>query len=261
MEDEIRAYLDRKQYAAAFDLVVGQYQNKVFRLAYSMLGNRALAEEAAQDIFLRIWRALPGFRGLSSLSTWIYAVARNACLSAFQSSAARQALSLDEPAVRIAAEARQAAAPAAAHAPDLGEWIARLPDKHRQVIVLFLDYDELAAGERAAVDAHMAECGACRAYLAVLADLDAGLTQVYAGAHVSPAFRRSVAGALPRKPSFVPELLDFLGWAAVIAVIVGALLFLAPRQALLAPALIAAAAIATSAAAWICLRSMAELDR
>lgn len=67
MDEEIRTHLDQRQYAEAFDLVMGRYQNKVFRLAYAMLGNRALAEEAAQDIFVRIWRALPGYRGMASL--------------------------------------------------------------------------------------------------------------------------------------------------------------------------------------------------
>jgi len=137
MDEEIRTHLDQKQYTEAFELVLGQYQNKVFRLAYSMLGNRALAEEAAQDIFVRIWRALPGYRGLASLSTWIFAIARNACLTAGKASAGRKALSLDEPEVRIAAEAQHAVAPADIQSAGLRDLIAQLPDKYRQVITLF----------------------------------------------------------------------------------------------------------------------------
>jgi RNA polymerase sigma-70 factor, ECF subfamily len=137
IDDEIRARLDAKRYAEAFELVLTQYQHKVFRLAYSMLGSRTLAEEVAQDIFLRVWRALPGFRGMSSVSTWIFSVARNACLTALKSSAKRRALSLDEPGVRMAAEARHVPPREAAGAPDLAHLVAQLPEKYRQVITLF----------------------------------------------------------------------------------------------------------------------------
>jgi DNA-directed RNA polymerase specialized sigma24 family protein len=56
MEDEIRAHIDGKRYRKAFELMMAQYQNKVFRLACSMLGDQALAEETVQDIFVRVWR-------------------------------------------------------------------------------------------------------------------------------------------------------------------------------------------------------------
>jgi len=54
MDEEIQTGLDGKRYTEAFELVLAQYQNKVFRLAYSILGNRELAEDAAQEIFVRI---------------------------------------------------------------------------------------------------------------------------------------------------------------------------------------------------------------
>ena len=162
MEKEILAHLERKQFAEAFELVMAQYQNKVFRLAFAMLGNRALAEETVQDIFLRIWRALPGFRGLSSISTWIFSVTRNACLSAIQSRAARKALSLEEPGVRIAAESRHATAPAGVHGAMMAELIARLPERHRQVIALFYMEDKSYAEVARLLDLPM---GTVKTYL------------------------------------------------------------------------------------------------
>ena len=81
MEQEIRACLDQKRYQEAFDLLLPEYQNKVFRLAYAMLGDAALAEDTAQEVFVRIWKALAGYRGQSLLSTWIYAITRNTCLT------------------------------------------------------------------------------------------------------------------------------------------------------------------------------------
>ena len=80
MDEEIRTHIDAKRYTEAFELVMAQYQNKVFRLACSILGNQSVAEETAQEIFVRIWRALPGYRGMASISTWVYAIARNTSL-------------------------------------------------------------------------------------------------------------------------------------------------------------------------------------
>ncbi len=97
---------------------------------------------------MRIWRALPQFRGMSSISTWIFTIARNASLSALRGGAGRQALSLDEPAVRAIAEARYASAREEAPAPDLQRLVAQLPEKYRQVLTLFYmeerSYEEVA---------------------------------------------------------------------------------------------------------------------
>jgi len=136
MDEEIRAHLDNEQWAEAFDLVVRQYQTKVFHLAFSMLGNREQAEDAAQEVFIRIWRALPGYRGLSSVSTWVYSIARNACLTSLKSAGARRTVSLEDPGTRAAAE-RRGDSSGRAHAPDLRRLVDELPDKQRQVVILF----------------------------------------------------------------------------------------------------------------------------
>jgi RNA polymerase sigma-70 factor (ECF subfamily) len=81
---EIRACLEQKLYAPAFDLIVKDFSGKVMRLAYSILGNRAVAEDLTQDVFVRVWRALPAYRGQSSVSTWIYTITRNACFTALK---------------------------------------------------------------------------------------------------------------------------------------------------------------------------------
>jgi len=87
-----------------FESLIERFQGKVFRLAYSMVGDRAAAEDLSQEVFVRIWKALPGYRGESSLATWVFAIARNACLSRRRREAARRAASLDVAAVRAEAE-------------------------------------------------------------------------------------------------------------------------------------------------------------
>ncbi len=68
------------RHARAFDQLVPEYRDRVFRLAYSILRDRAAAEDAAQETFVRVWKALPGFDGRAALGTWIYAITRNTCL-------------------------------------------------------------------------------------------------------------------------------------------------------------------------------------
>jgi RNA polymerase sigma-70 factor, ECF subfamily len=66
---------DRSAYAE----IVRRYQDRVFSLSYRWVGNRAVAEEVAQDVFLALYRSLPGFRGDARLSTWVYRVVVNHC--------------------------------------------------------------------------------------------------------------------------------------------------------------------------------------
>ncbi len=56
-----------------------EYQDRVFRLCSSFFPDQSLAEDAAQDIFLKVHRVLAGFRGDSLFSTWLYRVAVNHC--------------------------------------------------------------------------------------------------------------------------------------------------------------------------------------
>src|SRR6186713_1654234 len=78
---QIQEHLQAKRYREAFGILLPRYRDKVFRLTFSMLRDRAMAEDTTQDVLLRVWRALPGFAGQSQLSTWIYAIAKNGSLS------------------------------------------------------------------------------------------------------------------------------------------------------------------------------------
>ena len=58
----------------AFEELVRRYQVGIYRVALRMLGSRADAQDAAQETFVRAWRALPRFRHDSTISTWLYRI-------------------------------------------------------------------------------------------------------------------------------------------------------------------------------------------
>jgi len=55
-----------------FEILVKQHADKVTGLAWRLLGNREEAEDLTQEAFLRLYHALPKFRGESRVSTWLY---------------------------------------------------------------------------------------------------------------------------------------------------------------------------------------------
>jgi RNA polymerase sigma-70 factor (ECF subfamily) len=63
----------------AFQELVDEYRRRVFGLIFRFVGDPARAEDLAQEVFLRVHRGLPYFRGEARLSTWIYRIVVNVC--------------------------------------------------------------------------------------------------------------------------------------------------------------------------------------
>ena len=144
---DIDARVDARDFRAAFELLVPRYKNQVFRLCLSIVRERTLAEDVTQDVFIRIWRALPGFAGQAALSTWIYAIARNACISQLRKR--RVHLSLDEPDGWQQTEAPTTTMPADEAVTSVTRLLDRLPERYRQAVTLFYmedkSYEQTAA--------------------------------------------------------------------------------------------------------------------
>jgi RNA polymerase sigma-70 factor (ECF subfamily) len=127
---------------AVLSAVLPQYRRKVYSLAWSIVKDSAIADDVAQDVFVKVWRSLPSFDGRASFSTWIYAITRNAAISALRQR--RQQVSLQDEIVLAEAETALAArAPeaqeerGAAEEERLATALANLPEKQRQVVTLF----------------------------------------------------------------------------------------------------------------------------
>jgi RNA polymerase sigma-70 factor, ECF subfamily len=135
----------------AFEALVRQYQHRVFGVAARMLGSAAEAEEVAQEVFLRVHRAIGEFRGDSKLSTWLYAITSRVCLSRLGGGHRRIVREGEEVLTRLASgEADPAAALERTELEmALHRAIGELPEERRVVVILRdlqgLAYEEIAA--------------------------------------------------------------------------------------------------------------------
>jgi len=149
-ETEIRKLLAAGEHREAFERIVDAYQEKTFHLALGLTRNHATARDLAQDSLIRVWKALPSYNGTASLSTWIYTITRNCCLTELARAKRRQALSLDEPDSAFNSDTLAAPeAPEATSGMDVEAMLNRLPERTQRVLRLFYleqkSYEETAA--------------------------------------------------------------------------------------------------------------------
>lgn len=134
----------------AFEELVRGYQHRVFGVALRMLGTRAEAEDVAQEVFLRVHRAIGDFRGEARLSTWLYGITSRLCLNRLASPARRRERAGDDVLIELPAPDADAAATAERSELEaaLSAAIASLPEEFRIVVLLRdvegLSYDAIA---------------------------------------------------------------------------------------------------------------------
>ena len=153
---DIVELLQGGRHEAAFERLAERYERKVYRLCCTIMRDPDQAADAAQESLLRVWKALPGYDQRASLSTWIYTITRNRCLTALERR--RELESMSDPAVEQAAEAAGAAAGSGGGAPEtaqdqsalLRELVEALPAHYRRALTLFY-YEERSVGEVAAM--------------------------------------------------------------------------------------------------------------
>jgi RNA polymerase sigma-70 factor, ECF subfamily len=130
-DEDVQSLLRKRLCTAAFELLLGRYQGKVFRLVYSILKEASRAEEVTQDIFVKMWQVLPDYDGTASLSTWLYTISRNTALSAFRADSYRKTLSIED------CEPRAIKPESGIQQLQIKQLVERLPEMQQQVITLF----------------------------------------------------------------------------------------------------------------------------
>jgi RNA polymerase sigma-70 factor (ECF subfamily) len=130
----------------AFERLVSRYEHKVYRLCCSVLRDPDQAQDATQESLLRVWKALAKYDQRASLSTWIYTITRNRCLTAIERRRVQESLS--DPAVELEVDGMQANVPEpdADQAAILRALVDELPERYRSALTLYY-YEDRAVGE------------------------------------------------------------------------------------------------------------------
>ena len=134
-----------------FNEIVRDYSERVYWHVRRFVNNHEDADDLVQEIFLKIWTALPSFRGDAQLFTWVYRIATNETLNWLRREKVRSALRFTT--IDTEMERRIDSDPffdgdAADRA--LSKAVAKLPEKQRQVFVMRY-YDELPYEEMSTI--------------------------------------------------------------------------------------------------------------
>ena len=134
---EIIQLYKQGQQDRAFKEIVAAYSERLYRLVRRFLCSHEDTDDLLQEIFLKVWRSLPGFRGESSLYTWLYRIATNETLNHLRKQKIRSALQFESLSSEM--DRRIDDDPffdGDALQRELSKAVARLPDKQRTVFIM-----------------------------------------------------------------------------------------------------------------------------
>jgi len=121
----------------AFHLLYQQHVARVYAVCWRLLGDAQKAEDACQEIFIKVWQRLPEFKGDSALGTWLHSIATRTAIDVWRQDKRLRFADSDE--VNDAADLLQLESHSAVpgDARDLELAIQRLPAQAKAVFVLF----------------------------------------------------------------------------------------------------------------------------
>lgn len=140
---------------AAFDALVNNYAKKIINTAYALLYDAEEAQDAAQEVFIKVYKNIHSFRGDSTVSTWIYRITRNVCCDILRKKKNTNVISLDFENEEGLKNEPADTAPTPVEVAETNErdeflrkCIAALDETHKTVITLYdmegLSYEEIA---------------------------------------------------------------------------------------------------------------------
>lgn len=132
----------------AFERIVVRWQHRVVNLAWRFCRDRETAEDIAQEVFLKVFRSLGGFREDAAFSTWMIAIAMNTCRSRIRRDGlpmgsvdlSRVPIDDADPGDRLEMERR---------AERIRHTVLTLPERYRDAVVLYyFEEKDLAESSR-----------------------------------------------------------------------------------------------------------------
>jgi len=146
--DEVLMQRYQKGDAQAFEQLLRRHQRPIFHFARRFLGHDEAAQDALQEIFLRVVKNAPRYERRAKFTTWLYTIARNHCIDASRKARYRRTTSLHDPvggeeggrSLEETIEGREPEPDRTAHNRRLkraiDEAIAALGDEQREVFIL-----------------------------------------------------------------------------------------------------------------------------
>jgi RNA polymerase sigma-70 factor (ECF subfamily) len=132
--------------SAAFGLLVLRYRKLVISVAYRLCGDAALAEDIAQDAFIRVWDRLADYRPSGNFKAWLVRIATNLTIDAMRKR--KPAIDIEDVSLVAPGQGPEAAAVSGERAAAVRAALMRLPVQSRTVLVLreyeLLSYQEMA---------------------------------------------------------------------------------------------------------------------
>ncbi|RYY51977.1 MAG: sigma-70 family RNA polymerase sigma factor, partial [Chitinophagaceae bacterium] len=101
-EEILSKFRDEKTRNEAFNLLLKKYQQKLYWHIRRMVVNHDDADDLVQDVFVKIWKNLPGFRNDAQLYTWMYRIATNECITFLNKRKLKNNIPLDDVAYELA---------------------------------------------------------------------------------------------------------------------------------------------------------------
>jgi RNA polymerase sigma-70 factor, ECF subfamily len=141
-EELLQLYVEGE--TSAYEVLVRRHEDRLFSLAFRMLGNRADALDATQDAFVAAFRRASSFRGESSFGTWLYRIGINACKDLLRTKARLPEPQADPEPSGFAPEAGELVTDRI----DVSRALAALPEEYRRAVAMHdlggVPYEEIA---------------------------------------------------------------------------------------------------------------------
>ena len=144
-------FQDERTRNEAFNLLLKKYQQKIYWHVRRMVIDHDDADDLVQDVFIKIWKNLPGFRSDAQLYTWMYRIATNECITFLNKKKQKNNIPLDD----VSYELAESMADSTYLSGDkvqqkLQQAILTLPDKQRLVFNMKY-YDDMKYEEMSEV--------------------------------------------------------------------------------------------------------------
>ncbi len=132
-----------------FSTIINAHKDKLYRICYGYCSNQADVQDVYQEVLIKIWKYLPSFKGNSKITTWLYRIAVNTCLTFVASQKKRQEhfAPLQEHLAHVDSTGNATEQKQSEQLQHLRWCIGQLPSMDRSLILLSLEglsYDEIS---------------------------------------------------------------------------------------------------------------------